>query len=69
MHDHNWICPKCGNQTYETDQFAATGGGASKFFNVQNKKFRRVTCRQCMYTEIYKAETSTMSNIIDLFGN
>ena len=25
--ENNWRCPKCGNMSYETDQFAATGGG------------------------------------------
>ena len=63
----NWICPKCSNGAYETDQFAATGGGLTKFFDVQNKKFTTVTCTQCKYTEIYRAETSMLGNIFDFF--
>ena len=26
-----WICPKCGNDTCEKDQFQATGGSFAKF--------------------------------------
>jgi len=54
---------------FETDQFAATGGGLTKFFNIQNKKFTTVSCGQCKYTEIYKVDTSTLGNVLDFFGN
>ncbi|MFA6808214.1 MAG: zinc ribbon domain-containing protein [Eubacteriales bacterium] len=64
-----WVCPKCNNTEYETGQFAATGGGLSKFFDIQNKKFSTVTCTRCKYTEIYKAETSKLGNIFDFFTN
>ena len=67
--NNNWICPKCSNNHYETDQFQATGGTLSKLFDIQNKKFTTVTCTKCKYTEIYKADTSDLSNIFDLlFG-
>ena len=39
MEHENWRCPKCQCGEFETDQFAATGGGLTKFFNIQNKKF------------------------------
>lgn len=54
---------------YETDQFAATGGGFTKIFDVQSKKFTTVTCKQCKYTELYKAETSMLGNIFDFLTN
>lgn len=60
-----WECPKCQGTSYETDRFAATGGGFSKIFDVQNKKFNTVSCTNCGYTEIYKASTSTLGNIFD----
>lgn len=69
MEHRNWQCPKCDFQDFEVGQFAATGGGASKFFNIQNKKFSTVTCTRCKFTEIYKAETSTLGNVLDFFGN
>ncbi len=68
MQHVNWQCPKCKNTEYETDQFAATGGGFTKIFDIQNKKFNTVTCTRCRYTEIYKAgNSSTLENIFDLF--
>lgn len=61
----NYVCPKCGNTQYADDQFQATGGNFAKLFDVQNKKFITVSCTQCGYTELYRAETSTGMNILD----
>jgi len=69
MQHNQWLCPKCGNREFETDQFADAGGFFSKVFDVQNKKFTTVTCTQCKYTEIYKTDTSTLGNIFDFFTN
>lgn len=62
---HQYVCPKCGNHTYTTDSFQATGGDFAKLFNVQNKKFITVSCTVCGYTELYAAKTSTGMNILD----
>ena len=67
MQHENGECPKCHNNEFETDQFAATGGGLTKIFDIQNKKFTTVSCTRCGYTEIYKAETSSLGNIFDFF--
>jgi predicted nucleic-acid-binding Zn-ribbon protein len=69
MQHSNYKCPKCSNRTYTVDQMRATGGTWSKIFDVQNKKFTSVTCERCSYTEFYKANTSALSNIFDLFTN
>jgi predicted nucleic-acid-binding Zn-ribbon protein len=69
MHHDNWKCPKCGNVEYKTGQFAATGGGFAKIFDVQNKKFSTVTCVRCKYTEIYQVQSSSLGNIFDFFTN
>lgn len=53
MRHKKWKCPKCDNDAFETDIFQATGG--------------TVSCTQCQYTEIYKAETSALSNFFDFF--
>lgn len=63
--NQTWICPKCNNPHHELDQFQATGGGFAKMFDVQNKRFTTLTCTQCRYTEIYKADVSELSNIFD----
>ncbi|MFQ5677620.1 MAG: zinc ribbon domain-containing protein, partial [bacterium] len=36
MQHDKWQCPKCKNHEFETGQFAATGGGFEKIFDVQN---------------------------------
>ena len=65
----SWHCPKCENARYETDEITTTGSGLSKFFNIQNRKYTAVTCTRCSYTEFYRGTTSTLSNIVDFFGN
>ena len=65
----NYRCPKCGNSQYETDEFRATGGMLSKLFDIQSKRFTTITCTQCRYTELYKADSSMMGNIFDLCTN
>ncbi len=63
----NYVCPKCGSRQYELDEIRTTGGYLSKLFDVQNKKFSAVTCSKCKYTEFYKAKTSMLGNLFDLF--
>lgn len=65
MDKKQYICPKCSNTSYESDQFQATGGTFEKLFNVQNKKFITISCSKCGFTELYKDETSTGLNILD----
>ncbi|WP_045470603.1 zinc ribbon domain-containing protein [Winogradskyella sp. PG-2] len=65
----NYRCPKCDNTAYQIGEMRATGSALSKIFDVQNKKFTSVTCDNCSYTEFFKAKTSAISNIFDLFTN
>lgn len=65
MEKAQYICPKCGYRSFETDQFQATGGNFAKIFDVQNKKFTTVSCTNCGYTELYKNNTTTGWNILD----
>ena len=67
-----YICPKCGNHHYVSDQFQATGGNFAKIFDVQNKKFITVSCTNCGYTELYyqkqnkESRTQSSSDIKDV---
>lgn len=63
----NYVCPKCKNTSFETDEIRTTGGRFSKIFDIQNKKFTAVTCTQCKYTELYKGTTSGIGNVLDFF--
>jgi predicted nucleic-acid-binding Zn-ribbon protein len=67
MRHPNYRCPKCDNLDCETAVFRATGGFLAKIFDVQSTKFTTVTCQRCRYTELYKADTSMLGNIFDLF--
>lgn len=69
MDKKQYICPKCNNTSYESDQFQATGGTFEKLFNVQNKKFITISCSKCGFTELYKGNTSTGLNILDFLMN
>ena len=64
-----YVCPKCGCRSFESDQFQATGGNFTKLFDIQSKKFITISCRNCGYTELYKATTSLGSNILDMLIN
>lgn len=65
----NFTCPKCGDTRYEVAEMRAAGGFWSKIFDVQGQRYSAVTCAQCKYTEFYKASTTTLENIFDLFTN
>ena len=67
MDQQHYICQKCGNRTYEHDQFQATGGNFAKLFDVQNKKFVTITCTRCGYTELYKQQGDVGMDILDFF--
>jgi predicted nucleic-acid-binding Zn-ribbon protein len=69
MEKKTYLCVKCGNTSFESGQFQATGGNFAKIFDVQNKKFITVSCRQCGYTEIYKAATAKGWNILDFLSS
>ena len=60
-----YVCAKCGNTHYESDQFQATGGNFAKIFDIQNKKFVTVTCTRCGYTELYKQQGSEAWDILE----
>ena len=65
MEKQVFCCQKCGYHEFVEDQFQATGGTMAKLFDVQNKKFITISCKRCGYTELYRAETSSGSNILD----
>jgi len=65
MERKQYVCPKCGNMEYDSDQFQATGGNFAKIFDVQNKKFITISCTKCGYTELYKDMTSSGWNVLD----
>jgi len=65
----NYRCPKCGCSSCDVSELRSTGGFFTKVFDVQSKKFTTVTCSQCKYTELFKADSSMLGNIFDFFTN
>ncbi|OWA37671.1 hypothetical protein B9G55_06385 [Saccharibacillus sp. O16] len=60
-------CIKCGSTSAETKDVAMTGTGLSKMFDMQHNEFTVVSCTNCGYSEFYNRQSSTGSNILDLF--
>lgn len=58
-------CPKCGHTEAEVDTVATTGDGVSRMFDIQNRRFRAVSCTRCGYTEFYKGASPDV--VVDLF--
>ena len=69
MEKKKYVCVKCGNEHYVSDQFQATGGDFAKIFDVQNKKFTTISCTNCGYTELYKNKNSDGWDILDFLTN
>ena len=65
----NFTCPKCKHRSYDVAELRGAGGFWSKIFDVQGKRFTTVSCTRCHYTEFYKADSSLLGNIFDLFTN
>lgn len=60
-------CQKCGSRSASTKEVAMTGTGLSKMFDIQHNQFVVVYCNNCGYSEFYNKQSSTGSNILDLF--
>ena len=63
----NYRCPKCGHNQCEVGEIRAAGGFWSKIFDVEGQRFTNVVCTRCRYTEFFKADSSMLGNIFDLF--
>lgn len=65
MEKQQYVCPKCGCRSFDTDQFRATGGALAQMFDVQNKRFITVSCHDCGYTELYREQSGAGVNVLD----
>lgn len=68
MEKHQYICPKCGCQQYESDRLQATGGNFAKLFDIQNKKFVTISCCNCGYTELYRQTGGEGWDLLDFLS-
>lgn len=58
-------CPKCGHTEADLDDIATTGAGLTRLLDVQNRRYRAVSCTRCGYTEFYKGRRP--NEALDLF--
>jgi predicted nucleic-acid-binding Zn-ribbon protein len=58
-------CRKCGHEDVTVEDVAATGDGAARLLDVENRRFRAVACARCGYTEFYSGRSSREA--VDLF--
>ena len=63
----SFACVKCRASESTVGEIRAAGGFASKIFNIQNRKFHTITCKQCGYTEMYKTDSKGIGNVLDFF--
>jgi len=61
-----FTCPKCNHTQCLIDEMHTTGGGLSKLFDVQNRKFMAVSCQRCGYTELYNLNVLRRRSGFDL---
>ncbi|MBT35228.1 MAG: GTP-binding protein, partial [Rickettsiales bacterium] len=59
MKYERWSCPKCGEKNYDVGEIRVTVSFWSKLFNVQNNRYRSVTCEKCCCTEFYRNQSSS----------
>jgi len=47
-------CPKCGHPDAAVEDVATTGDGFARLLDLENRRFRAVSCTRCGYTEFYR---------------
>ena len=66
----NAACPKCGHTRHRSEIIRTTGDDWSRYFNLQNQRFRARICEQCGYTELFSMKSDWGDNFLDLlFGS
>lgn len=68
VNQDQWTCSKCHGQSSKTGVIRTTGGGISRFLNVQTHKFEYVSCVECGYTDLFRIadKGSGWKNFLDL---
>ena len=64
----NYVCPKRDCRSCEVGEIRAAGSIMSAVFDVESKRFTTVTCTNCKFTEIHKAESSDIAKILDMIS-
>ena len=65
MEKQQYVCEKCGNMHYVSDQFQATGGNFAKIFDVQNKNLLQLAVPNAATPNFTADQTSGGMNVLD----
>jgi hypothetical protein len=49
-----YTCPKCGAKQYNISEMWTFGNKWETIFQYHYRKFTSITCKKCLYTEIFK---------------
>ncbi len=63
--NNKYICPKCGNKEYNSGKLRIPGSRLAQLMNMRFRKFTVVTCKNCLYTELYACSNSNIDEILE----
>ena len=70
MTHHSFKCTKCGTTEHDLGEMRAAGGFWTKIFNIQNRKFTTMSCKNCGFTELYSTKKAGKAeNVLDFITN
>ncbi len=61
----SFSCAKCGGTEYSRKEMRAEGGLLSAAFDISTNRFTAVSCENCGFTELYRANVGAGSKIFD----
>ncbi|KAL0478236.1 hypothetical protein AKO1_001661 [Acrasis kona] len=59
-------CEKCGCSEYTTGEIRTCSNLLAKILNVQNNRYKTLTCEGCGFTQMYQATQSFLANLLDV---
>ncbi len=62
-------CVKCGASDHTEGEVHMAGGFWSKIFDVQGRKFKTASCKQCGYTEFYSKNVKGAEKFLDFLSS
>jgi uncharacterized protein len=64
-----YCCAKCNHKSCETDEVSMTGGALSRMLDFSTNIFTAVSCERCGFTELYRANSTGIDNLLDGIGS
>jgi uncharacterized protein len=58
-----YTCPKCGGKQYKVGEIRTYGNFWEAFFKFHYKRFTRVTCTKCYFTELFEVSKEKIEEV------